>query len=358
MSHIFVGMSGGVDSSVTAALCKEQGYDVTGVYMKNWTRDVGGVECPWRQDLADAQSVAAQLDIPLRIFDFETEYKHRVVDYMLEEYRAGRTPNPDIMCNQEVKFKLFLETALEEGADAIAMGHYAQVRNSQLYAGVDAGKDQSYFLYRVTGDALARTVFPLGAYTKDTVREKAAGLGLPTASKPDSQGICFIGEVSIKEFLADYIETESGPIKHYTTGEVLGEHEGAEFYTIGQRHGLDIGGAVSNAAYGGLPLYVVAKDMAENTVFVTENLTSLMQDTFTITDTHWINESPHAGRDTYVRTRHRGRLIPATVTNIEGQSAEVKLTEPERAVTAGQSAVIYHDTPDGLHVVGGGIVRA
>ena len=359
MSHIFVGMSGGVDSSVAAALCQEQGYQVTGVYMKNWTLDVGGAECPWRQDLADAQSVAAQLDIPLKIFDFETEYKDRVVDYMLDEYRAGRTPNPDIMCNQEVKFKLFFETALEEGADAIAMGHYARARDGRLYAGVDTQKDQSYFLHRLKSDVLARTIFPLGGYSKDAVRKRAAERDLPTASKPDSQGICFIGEVDIKTFLADYIETEPGPIKHYTTGAVLGEHAGAAFYTIGQRHGLHVGGALSNSNHGGLPLYVLSKDMAENTVYVTENLTALMEDTFTIGDTHWINEPPRTTGDAYyVRTRHGGRLTPATVDNVDEQTAEIRLAQPERALTAGQFAVVYQDAPEGLRVAGGGIIRA
>ncbi|PSO43470.1 tRNA 2-thiouridine(34) synthase MnmA [Candidatus Saccharibacteria bacterium QS_5_54_17] len=359
MSHIFVGMSGGVDSSVAAALCQEQGYEVTGVYMKNWTRDVGGVECPWRQDLADAQSVAAQLDIPFKIFDFETEYKDRVVDYMLDEYRAGRTPNPDIMCNQEVKFKLFFETALEEGADAIAMGHYARAWDGRLYAGVDTQKDQSYFLHRLKSDVLARTIFPLGGYSKDAVRKRAAERDLPTASKPDSQGICFIGEVDIKTFLADYIETEPGPIKHYTTGAVLGEHAGAAFYTIGQRHGLHVGGALSNSNHDGLPLYVLSKDMAENTVYVTENLTALMEDTFIIGDTHWINEPPRTAGDAYyVRTRHGGRLTPATVDNVDEQTAEIRLAQPERALTAGQFAVVYEDAPEGLRVAGGGIIRA
>lgn len=357
MKQVYVGMSGGVDSSVAAALCKHQGYEVTGVYMKNWTRDVGGMECPWRKDLADAQSVAAHLDIPLRIFDFEAEYKQRVVDYMIKEYRVGRTPNPDIMCNQEVKFKLFLETALEEGADAIATGHYARTSDARLFAAADENKDQSYFLYRVTSEALNKTLFPLGDYTKTQVRQLAADFGIPTADKPDSQGICFMGEVSIKEFLQEYIETERGPIKHYATEEVLGEHEGAELYTIGQRRGLDVGGTISKGSNGGLPLYVVAKDMANNTVFVTENLTLLMQDEITVADTHWIDRPPRQKNQSYyVRTRHQGRLTPATVTDAGEQSATIKLSQPERALTAGQSAVVYEEVPAGLAVLGGGII--
>lgn len=404
--RVFVGMSGGVDSSVAAALCQQHGYEVVGVYMKNWTQNVGGVECAWREDLADAKSVAAHLGIGLEIFDFEQEYRERVVEYMLTEYRAGRTPNPDIMCNQEVKFKLFLDAALEQGADMIATGHYArilgdsgnpkseirnpksfdsvqgrhlrqaqgrQIQNSKLqkhktaclYAGTDQNKDQSYFLYRISADALDKTLFPLGGYTKPQVRQLAAEFGLPTADKPDSQGICFIGEVSIKEFLQEYINTAPGPIKHQTSGEVLGEHQGAVLYTIGQRHGLNIGGRLpvgtqntpDAAAHGGLPLYVASKDMAENTVYVTEDRTALMQNHVMINDVHWINEPPrgdHAAH--YVRTRHRGTLTPATVTDIDNHNATIELAEPERALAPGQSAVVYEETASGLSVLGGGII--
>lgn len=363
MKKVFVGMSGGVDSSVAAALCKQQGYEVTGVYMKNWTQDVGGTECPWREDLADAKSVAACLDMPFLVFDFEAEYKQRVVDYMINEYKAGRTPNPDIMCNQEVKFKLFLDTALEHGAEAIATGHYARTSVFQgatsentsenslgvgLYQGVDENKDQSYFLYRVTSEALGKTLFPLGGYTKPQVRQLADELGLPTAEKPDSQGICFIGEVSIKEFLSEYIEVVTGPIKHAKTQETLGEHEGAEFYTIGQRQGLGVG--------GGLPLYVSGKDMDTNTLFATEDLQNLMRDKIAVTNLHWISEPPLENDALHVRTRHRGRLIPATLVNTGYDNAEINLEWPERAVTAGQSAVLYKNTDEGLEVVGGGVI--
>lgn len=387
--RVFVGMSGGVDSSVTAALCQQHGYEVVGVYMKNWTQNVGGVECAWREDLADAKSVAAHLGIGLEVFDFEREYRQRVVEYMLAEYRAGRTPNPDIMCNQEVKFKLFLDTSLEQGADMIATGHYARIvsdsgnpksgiRRSQqdsrsqsshiprLYAGDDQQKDQSYFLYRMSADALDKTLFPLGGYTKPQVRQLAAEFGLPTADKPDSQGICFIGEVSIREFLQEYIETTPGPIKHQTSGEVLGEHQGAVLYTVGQRHGLNIGGRLPTgtqntpaaAAHGGgLPLYVASKDMAENTVYVTEDRTALMQNYLTISDVHWINQPPRGDRAAhYVRTRHRGALTPATVTDIDNHNATIELAEPERALAPGQSAVVYEETASGLAVLGGGII--
>src|SRR6266404_853936 len=208
MKTVYVGLSGGVDSSVSAALLKQQGYSVVGVYMKNWTRDVAGVACPWKQDLADARAAAARLDIPFKVLDFQAEYKQHVVDAMVAEYQAGRTPNPDVLCNQEIKFKLFLRTALADGADLIATGHYAHTADGQLLRAHDDNKDQTYFLYRVTSAALSRTIFPLAGLTKPQVRELAAQFGLPTATKPDSQGICFVGEVGIREFLRQYVRSE------------------------------------------------------------------------------------------------------------------------------------------------------
>lgn len=341
---VYVGMSGGVDSSLTAALLVEQGYDVTGVYMKNWTQDLPGMKCPWADDLADAKRVAVQLGIDFKVFDFEREYKDKVVNYMIAEYEAGRTPNPDIMCNQEVKFRLFLEAALEDGADMIATGHYARVENGVLKQAVDTNKDQTYFLYRVTGEALEKTLFPLGEFTKPRVREMATERGLFTAAKKDSQGICFVGKVGIREFLSQYVQTTPGDIVDKKTNKVLGRHDGAIFYTLGQRHGLDLG--------GGLPYYVVGKDMTRNEVYVTTNLNdeTLWKTDVQLGAVHWINEQPKNG--TYhIRVRHRAPLIAADLV-FDGDEVTVKLHDQQRAIAAGQSVVMY----DGDICIGGGIV--
>lgn len=334
-------MSGGVDSSLTAALLKEQGHSVTGVYMKNWTEDLPGMRCPWADDLADAKRVAVQLGIPFKVYDFEAEYKHKVVDYMVEEYQAGRTPNPDIMCNQEVKFKLFLETALEEGAEFIATGHYARTENGRLLQPIDTNKDQTYFLYRVSRQALKKTMFPLGNYKKPRVRELAAERGLVTATKRDSQGICFVGSIGIKEFLSQYVTAQAGEIVEKNTGAVVGEHDGAIFYTLGQRQGLNIG--------GGLPYYVVGKNMNTNQVIVSRNINdeTMWRDSLELNTVQWIGDAPLDGESLLVRLRHRGDLLPVTFKN-----GTLYLIKPERSVAPGQSAVLYRDN----ECLGGGIV--
>lgn len=343
---VYVGMSGGVDSSVTAALLKEQGYDVTGVYMKNWSQDLPGFVCPWKEDYQDAKRVAVQLGIPFKMYDFENEYRDKVVNYMIDGYKAGLTPNPDIMCNQEVKFRLFLDAALEDGADMIATGHYARSQQGQLLTGIDPNKDQSYFLYRVTQNALEHSLMPIGEYEKPKVRELAKKFGLATAEKKDSQGICFVGKVGIKEFLQQFVTTEPGAIidQH---GKVIGEHDGALFYTIGQRQGLGVG--------GGLPYYVVGKDMAKNEVYVTTDLQDnrLWAGEFTLTSLHWINGEPAESGRYMVRTRYRAELMNvSSIRKLDNGNWHVVLHDEVRALTPGQSAVLY----EGDRVVGGGIV--
>jgi tRNA-specific 2-thiouridylase len=343
---VYVGMSGGVDSSVTAALLQQQGYAVSGVYMKNWSKDLPGFVCPWKEDYQDAKRVAVQLGIPFKVYDFETQYRHKVVDYMLAEYKAGRTPNPDVMCNQEIKFKLFLETALEDGADLIATGHYARSTDGRLLTGIDGNKDQSYFLYRVTEEALKHSLMPIGAYEKPEVRRLAKTFGLATAEKKDSQGICFVGQVGIKDFLvAELGPQASGAIVNQHR-ETIGEHDGALFYTIGQRHGLDVG--------GGLPYYVTAKDIKKNIVYVTTDLQDkeLWHKEIQLSDLHWINEVPTADKEYMVRTRYRAPLIGGRI-RMSSTTATLQLVDEVRAITSGQSAVIY----DNDTVIGGGIVR-
>ncbi len=355
MKKVFVGLSGGVDSSVAALLLKQQGYEVIGVYMKNWSQDFPGIKCPWKEDYQDAKRVAVQLGIDFKMYDFEKEYKRKVVNYMLDEFKAGHTPNPDIMCNQEIKFRLFLDTALEDGADCIATGHYARVARvesrkskveSRLLMAKDVNKDQTYFLYRMTKEALEKTIFPLGELTKPQVRALAKKHKLATANKKESMGICFVGKVPIKDFLKNYVTQKPGKIIDQN-GVTVGEHDGAIFYTIGQRHGLEVG--------GGLPYYVTGKDMKENEVYVTTDLQDkkLWSNKINLTDLHWINEAPLQGRALQVRTRHRAKLIPVKKLDLLSNSKGAAVLDEEvRALTPGQSAVFY----SGDACLGGGIV--
>ncbi|MBX4201631.1 tRNA 2-thiouridine(34) synthase MnmA [Candidatus Saccharibacteria bacterium] len=347
MKTVYVGLSGGVDSSVTAALLLQQGYKVVGVYMKNWSRDLPGMPCPWKDDFQDAKRVAVQLGIDFKMYDFEKDYQHKVVDYMLDGFRAGITPNPDIMCNQEIKFKLFLDTALQDGADLIATGHYASAKDGHLFMATDDNKDQTYFLYRVTKDAMDKTLFPLGDLTKPKVRDLAKKFKLVTANKKESMGICFVGKVGIKDFLKQYVDEKPGEIID-RQGKVIGRHDGAIFYTIGQRQGLDIG--------GGMPYYVIGKDMAKNEVYVTTDLQDekLWSQRIKLTSVHWINDQPKLqGPALKIRTRHRGKLVPVELLNKSSNSDwVVELSEEVRALTPGQSAVFYSDN----ECLGGGIV--
>ena len=355
MKTVYVGMSGGVDSSVAALLLMEQGYRVVGVYMKNWSRDLPGMKCPWAEDLADAKRVAVKLGIDFEVWDFEEAYHDKVVDYMLDEFRRGNTPNPDVMCNQEIKFKLFYERAMAAGADFIATGHYARVEREQrvfslpaLLRATDENKDQTYFLYRISEEALAHTLFPIGGMMKPDVKKLAEERGLHNAYKKESMGVCFVGEVGMKDFLKEYIDTQPGEIREIESGTVLGYHEGAVFYTIGQRHGLYIS--------GGLPYYVVKKDVANNIVYVSKNLNSdeLWTDKLTLRDVFMRTMTAFADqtftpqkKQLLVRLRHRAPLIPV---KFDGEI--LHFDEKIKRPAPGQSAVLY----DGEICLGGGII--
>ncbi len=336
---VFLGMSGGVDSAVSAYLLRQQGHEVIGVYMKNWSKNLPGMKCPWAEDLADAKRVAVKLGIDFRVFDFETEYKQKVVDYMLVEYQKGNTPNPDIMCNQEIKFKLFAETAFEQGAEMIATGHYARTDSHALLRARDDNKDQTYFLYRISEAIISKVIFPVGEMEKPAVKALAEQIGLAIAHKPESMGVCFVGDANMRDFLSEFIETRPGDIIDIDTGEKLGTHDGAIFYTLGQRHGLDIG--------IGLPHYVVKKDMTKNIVYVSQNLNSLNLWTHTVQLKDVILRHGDDGRHIQARIRHRAPLVDA-----DYQDGKLTFAEEQKSLTPGQSIVFYR----GEVCLGGGII--
>lgn len=310
---VVVGMSGGVDSSVTAALLKKQGFDVVGVFMKNWSKDVGDYGCTWAEDSEDARKVAHVLKIPFYVWDFEKEYHDRVVKYFLREYRAGRTPNPDVMCNSQIKFKLFLEKTLKLGAEFVATGHYARVTDHgshnayHLLKGVDPAKDQSYFLYTLTQKQLSKVLFPIGGYQKTEIRKLAKKFKLPNFAKRDSQGICFIGKIDVTDFLKTNIKAKKGEIVS-TNGEVLGQHDGLPFYTIGQRSGLKVG--------GNGPYYVVSKMKRKNQLIVTNspNDKELWKKEFEIKNVTWTADPPRLPLNAGVVIRYHHPAFRARIT--------------------------------------------
>ncbi|MDO8571190.1 MAG: tRNA 2-thiouridine(34) synthase MnmA [bacterium] len=363
---VFVALSGGVDSAATAGLLKKQGYSVVGVFMRQFDvsnvskEDTSQLACSWEFDRRSAMSAAATLDIPFKEWDFRKQYHKEVVNYMFREYKAGRTPNPDAMCNKYIKFDAFLKKALKEGADYIATGHYVRCKQSvvsskqkaekrkeyKLYQAKDKDKNQSYFLYSLAQEQLKYCLFPLGEYLKSDVRKMAKKFGLPQWNKKDSQGICFVGKIPMKDYLQTKIPMKPGALTT-VDGKVVGTHHGAAYYTIGQRHGLGFVG-------GDDPYYVVSKDMKHNVVFVAKgNAKELYKKDIKVSDMHWISGiQPVLPMECSAGIRYRQPLQRAVVTIIHHSSFLIQFNKPQRAVTPGQAIVFYK----GQEMVGGGII--
>lgn len=337
-TRVVLGMSGGVDSSVAALLLKQQGYDVIGVFMKNWDDTDEDGNCTAVEDYEDVRRVCDQIGIPYYSVNFEQEYWDKVFQYFLAEYRRGRTPNPDVMCNKEIKFKVFLEKALALEADYLATGHYAQVRFNdgeyQLIRGVDSNKDQTYFLYTLGQYQLSKTMFPIGHLTKQQVRAIAKEHGLVTATKKDSTGICFIGEKNFKEFLSNYLPAQPGKILS-VDGKEVGRHDGLMYYTLGQRKGLGIGGS-------GEPWFVVKKDLENNVLYVAQGQDhpDLYSNGLIASELEWVGAVPKSGFTCTAKFRYRQPDQPVTV-EYDGDKCVVRFHEPQRAITPGQAVVFY-----------------
>ncbi len=364
-AKVVIGMSGGVDSSVAAWLLKEQGYEVVGLFMKNWEDDDDSEYCSSRQDWLDAVSVADIVGVDIEAVNFAEEYKERVFATFLQEYSAGRTPNPDVLCNAEIKFKAFLDHAMQLGADYIATGHYARVKkigsvaNPEwlLLKGKDLSKDQSYFLHRLTQYQLSQSMFPLGNMLKSQVRDIAVKLGLPNATKKDSTGICFIGERPFREFLNRYLPTKPGPIKT-ESGQTIGEHHGLAFYTLGQRKGLGIGGVKEYQNNDGKAQawYSARKDLETNTLYVVQGHDHpwLLANKLHAQDASWVSGSiPQRTDNLFAKTRYRQPDVPCRLETVTTPNDfSLSFDDPQWAVTPGQSAVLY----DGDICLGGGII--
>jgi tRNA-specific 2-thiouridylase len=354
--RIVVGMSGGVDSSVAALLLKRRGFDVVGLFMKNWEDDDDDEYCSTRQDFIDCASVAEVIGIDLEAVNFSAEYKERVFGAFLAEYSAGRTPNPDVLCNAEIKFKAFLDHALALGAKHIATGHYARVRTAEgrveLLKAVDSSKDQSYFLHRLTQAQLARVVFPVGELRKTEVRRIAGEAGLPNFAKRGSTGICFIGERPFREFLNRYLPKKPGPMRT-PEGKTVGEHIGLSFYTIGQRKGVGIGGLKDSA---GGPWYVCGKDLEKNELIVVQGHDHplLLSQKLRAEDLAWVSgAAPQASSSYGAKTRYRQADADCRVDRVGDEDLEVEFSAPQWAVTPGQSVVLYR----GEACLGGGVIQ-
>ena len=353
--RVVVGMSGGVDSSVTAWLLKEQGYEVIGLFMKNWEDDDDSEYCSTRQDWLDAASVADKVGVDIEAVNFATEYKDRVFSDFLREYSAGRTPNPDVLCNAEIKFKSFLDHAMGLGAELIATGHYARVRERngafELLKGLDASKDQSYFLHRLNQAQLSKTLFPLGEMPKTQVRDIAHQLGLSNAAKKDSTGICFIGERPFRDFLNQYLPTHKGLMKTLD-GRVVGEHVGLSFYTLGQRKGIGIGG---DKRGNGAPWFAVHKDLKANVLYVAQghDMPALYSTMLRAEDVRFVGGHAPTQRSIAAKSRYRQADSACEFVGL-ADGFELQFAAPQWAVTPGQSAVLY----DGDVCLGGGIITA
>lgn len=356
MTRVIVGLSGGVDSSVAALLLKQQGFQVEALFMKNWTEDDSDRHCPAAQDYEDAQKVCERLQIPLHHVNFSKEYWDNVFEHCLNEFHKGNTPNPDILCNREIKFNVFLQHALELGADFIATGHYAQIEKRdgryELVKALDKHKDQTYFLYTLNQKALSKTLFPIGHLNKKEVREIAKRYDLSTSEKKDSTGICFIGERNFKQFLSQYLPKKPGPMVT-TEGQSVGKHDGLCFYTIGQRSGLGIGG---QAGCDSAPWYVVAKDIPNNTLVVTQGHDHplLFRESLKAHDLHWITSTPDVNSlHCQAKIRYGQTEVPCKLTLTDQTSGQVIFETPQRAITPGQSVVFYQQQ----QCLGGGVIH-
>lgn len=350
---VFVGLSGGVDSSVAAALLKERGFDVTGVFIKVWYPPF--MECNWREERRDAKRVAAHLGIPFQEFDLSETYKKEVVDYMIASYSKGETPNPDVMCNSAVKFGAFLKEAVSKGADFIATGHYARKEGASapfhLLRGMDEDKDQTYFLWTLDQKKLSRSLFPVGNMKKEDVRKKAESLGLFTATKKDSQGVCFIGKIGMKDFLKEYIKEHPGKVLD-ESGRVIGHHSGARFYTLGERRGF----TVTKQGAEDLPRYVVSKDIEKNTITVSEKAHQdkrFLVKRAVLDKVNFIASKPIGGYLYQSRFRHRQPLVSCQIEETSDKMFETVFAEAQSAVSPGQSLVFY----DGEECLGGGVIK-